>query len=252
MPLNLLENDSSTLTTFEWNLLSNIIHAYDENNAINCTKSLLDQQASLPPKLRSKPAVTLDIVGYLYSSTQAFIQRTQLFNELSVDDRRTVVQRNCGTIGTYNSVYLVRETNALDYSAYVVGCCNLYGQGNYVEFKKFLSQLEPNGIFFKLMLLIIGFSTNCSIVLPDFNENYSRIPSMMFIIQIQNIIVTMFWKYLNYQYGFSGAVKCFNSMIKYILNMIRWSDERPSAQHTDMVDTIIENTERSLTFEDEN
>ncbi len=61
----------------------------------------------------------------------------------------------------------------------------------------------------------------------------------------------MFWKYLNYQYGFLGAVKCFNSLIKFILNIIRWSNDRPSAQHIDMVDTIIENTERSLTIEDE-
>jgi hypothetical protein len=251
MPLNLLENDSSTLTTIEWNLLSNILHAYDESNTINCTKSLLEHQQSLPPKLRSKPATTLDIVGFIYSSTQSFIQRTQLFNDLSVDDRRAIVQRNCEAIGTYNSIYLVRETNALDYSSYSVGCCNLYGQANYVEFKKYLSQLEPNGTFFKLMLLIIAFSANCSIVLPDYMENYSRITSIVSIIQIQNVIVTMFWKYLIYQYGFFGAVKCFNSMIKYILNIIRWSNDRPSSQHIDMVDAIIENTERSLTLEDE-
>jgi hypothetical protein len=101
------------------------------------------------------------------------------------------------------------------------------------------------------MLLIIAFSGNCSLIIPGYTENHTRTTSVISLIRIQNILVTMFWKYLNYQYGFLGAVKCFNSLIKFILNILRWSNDRPSAEHIDMVDTIIENTERSLTIEDE-
>ena len=162
-----------------------------------------------------------------------------------------MVLRNCETAGKYNSIFLVREANALDYSAYTIGCCNLYGYENYLELKKFLAQLEPNGVLFKVMLLILAFSGNCSLVLPDYTAHHSRITSIISLIRIQNVLVTMFWKYLNYQYGFLGAVKCFNSLMKYILNIIRWGSDRPSAQHIDMVDTLIENTERSLIIEDQ-
>lgn len=246
--MNLLNHDQSTLTTFEWNLLSNIIHAYDANDAVNHTKSLLDRQATLAPRLRSKPMVILDIVGYLYSTTQSFVQRVPLFLDLSLDARRALIQRNSDTAGVYNSIFLVRESSALDYSAYVIGCSNLYGQENYHQLKKFISQLDPNGIFFKLMLLIVSFSGNCSLVLP---ENDIPAASIASTVHIQHVLVTMFWKYLNYQYGFAGAVKSFNSLIKFILNIIRWSSERVSAQHIDMVDTMIEQTARSLTIDDD-
>lgn len=184
----------------------------------------------------------------MYSTTQSFVQRVPLFLDLPLDARRAVIQRNSDTAGVYNSIFLVRESSALDYSAYVLGCSNLYGQQNYHQMKRFISQLDPNGIFFKLMLLIVSFSGNCSLVLP---ENHGQATNIVSTVHIQHVLVTMFWKYLNYQYGFVGAVKCLNSLIKFILNIIRWSSDRVSAQHIDMVDTMIEQTAQSLTINDD-
>jgi len=250
LPLNLLEKDCSTLTKDEWNLLSNILHAYDENNSNYYFKSLLEQQSSLPPKLRSKSTITLDIIGFFYTTTQSFIKRIPFFNDLSIDARRAVIQHNSNTTGTFNSIFISRETNAMDSSSFVVGCCDLYGQENHDEYKKFLSKLEQNGIIFKIMLLILAFSGNCSIVALDTTENLETTASAKSLVHVQNILVTMLWKYLNYQYGFLGAIKCFNSFIKYILNILRWTEERSIVQHRDMVDTIVENTSRSLVIED--
>jgi hypothetical protein len=161
-----------------------------------------------------------------------------------------VIQHNSDTTGTYNSIFIVRETNAMDSEAYTVGCCNLYGEENYNEFQKFLPQLEQNGTLVKVMLLIIAFSGNSSIVVPDYTENLSTIASTISLIHIENLLVTMLWKYLNYQYGFLGAVKYWNAFIKFILNILRWTAERPVVQHWDMVDTIVENTARALTIDD--
>jgi len=207
---------------------------------------MLQHQSSLPPKLRSKSTIFLDIVEFFYSTFQSFIQGTPYFNALPTDARRTLVQHNSRTSGTYNSVFIVRETNALDNLAYAAGCCNIYGYENYNTFKKFISNLEPNGVFCKVMLFIIGFSGNCSITELNNTDYMTTTTSAISLIQIQNIIVTMFWKYLNYQYGFLGAVKCFNSQIKFILNMLRWIEVGYTAQHSDMVDTLVENIDRSL------
>jgi hypothetical protein len=144
---------------------------------------------------------------------------------------------------------MVRETNALDSPFFRAGCCNIYGQENFNETIRFISKLEQNGILFKIMLLIIAFSANSSIVVPDYSENMPTIEGTMSVNRIQNILVTMFWKYLNYQYGFLGAVKCFGSFIKFILNILRWTNEKFTPQHWDMVDIIIENTSRALTID---
>lgn len=98
------------------------------------------------------------------------------------------------------------------------------------------------------MLLILCFSGNCSVVFP---EHHAPVANIVELVHVQHVLVTMFWKYLNYQYGFFGAVKCLNSLVKFILNIIRWSSERTSTQHAEMVDTIIENTARSLTIDDD-
>ena len=165
-----------------------------------------------------------------------------------MDARLALIQRNSDIVGAFNSIFLARESRALDYPAYVIGCTNIYGQHNYNVFKRLISELEPNGIFFKLMLLILCFSGNCSVV---FSENPVPVASIVDLVHVQHVLVTMFWKYLNYQYGFLGAVKCLNSLVKFILNLIRWSSERISTEHLDMVDTLIETTARSLKIEDD-
>ncbi|CAF0915168.1 unnamed protein product [Rotaria sp. Silwood1] len=249
-PLNLLQSDTSTLTKIEWDLLSNIIHAYDRGNSIEHTKNLLEQQAAVPPKLRSKAKSTLDIIGYYYSAMISFLERVPYFHDLPIGARQALIQHNSITLGAYNSLLIVREANGLDYSSYIVGCQNLWGYENYILSKKFISTLEQNGTLVKIMLLITAFSENCSIVSLDYTESMVTMTSTRSLVRIQNILVTMLWKYLIYQYGFLGAVKCFNSFIKYVLNIIRWTAANPSTQHSDMVDTIVENTTRLLTMHD--
>jgi hypothetical protein len=181
---------------------------------------MLEQQSLLPPKLRTKSTTILDIIGFHYSTILAFFDRMAFFRDLPADSRRALVQRNSDTTGSYNSIFIVRESNALDNSAFAVGSSNVYGYENFLELKKFLSQLEHNGVLIKIMFSIIAFSGNCSIVIPDSKENLETISNTISFVNIQNVLVTMLWKYLNYQYGFGGAVRCFNSFIKFILILV--------------------------------
>ncbi|CAF1270899.1 unnamed protein product [Adineta steineri] len=246
LPLNLLQNDASTLSNSEWNLLSNIIHAYDQGNAIEHTTFMLQQQSILPPKLRIKSITTMDIIGFFYTTVQSFIERTSYFQDLSIDVRQTLLQRNTEIAGAYNSLFIVRESNALTYPAYLFGSSNLYGHANVPILKKFISLLENNGVLFKMMLLVIGFSNSCSIVNPDDMKYMTTVTNINSLVHIENILVTMLWKYLNYQYGFSGAVKCFSSYVIFILNIIRWIEIGRNRQHEDLVDVCVENIDQSL------
>ncbi|UJR36653.1 hypothetical protein I4U23_029370 [Adineta vaga] len=245
-PLNLLQNDSSTLTTFEWNLLSNIVHAYDQGNTIEYSTLLLQQQSILPPKLRSKHSTTLQIVGFFYSAFKTFIESVPYFRNLPSETHRLLIEQNSNLTGAFNAVFLIRESKALDYPAYVVGSSEVYGHENTDILSKFVTEMEQNVVVLKLMLLLIGFSENCSVVgLHNFTNTSSAI-DLSILLRIQNTIVTMLWKYLNYQYGFREAVKCFSSYIYYILNMLRWMRHGSGAQHDEMLETLIINVDQSL------
>jgi len=219
-------------------------------NIIPQAKYLLEQQISLPPKIRSKPSAIFNIVKQFYSVIQPLVERTSYFPNLSTDTYCTLVRRNAPIFGTINSIFIMREINAFDHLAFLNGCRIIYGNEGMKHFDKLTAKLEKNGTLIKIMLLIVAFSTNCSIVLHDNTENMTSISSLLSIVSIQNVIVTMFWKYLVYQYGFVLAVRLFNSFIKYALDALQILNEQSNVQHNDMVDTVIEETTRLLTIED--
>ena len=211
---------------------------------------MLDQQLALPPKLRTKSTVILDIVGFFYSTTQSFLKRIPLFDQLTTDVHQELIQFNSEITGTLNSIFIVRETKALESPAYDVGCSNLYGQETHAVFRKTILQLEQNGTLFKLILLILAFSSGCSLTLSDLSKDLKTISNTNSSFHIQNMLVIMVWKYLIYQYGLQGAVSYFDSYIRFILKLIKWVKEKPNEKQTDMVDTVIENTTKSLIIED--
>ncbi|CAF1526273.1 unnamed protein product [Rotaria sp. Silwood1] len=246
LPISLLNNDRSTLTKDEWNLLSNVIHAYDEANIIPQMKYHLEQQSSLPPKLRLKPSKSILIFKVFFSTLQLFIERSPYFHDLSIHTRQILIQNNFETAGALNSIFLIRELKALDNMVFITNCTTIYGDKIIKHSDHLTARLEPNGILVKIMILILAFSTNCSIVIPHYSDNIMSLPSALSIFKIQSIFVTMFWKYLTYQYGFNGAVRCFNCLIKYILDILHSANEIRNIQHEQMMNTLVEETKNLL------
>ncbi|CAF4395760.1 unnamed protein product [Rotaria sp. Silwood2] len=249
LPLSLLNNDRSNLTKNEWNLLSNVIHAYDEANIIPQIKYNLEQQSSLPPKLRSKASKAIDIFRVLLSTLQPFIECSPYFHHLSTDTRQALVQNNSEIAGTLNSIFIIREIKALDNMAFIASCTSIYGSEVIKHSDHLITRLEPNGILVKIMILILTFSTNCSIVNPYYSSCIMNLPTALSVLNIQNVLVTMLWKYLNYQYGFIGAVRCFNCLIKCVLDILYSANEMRNVQHEKMMDGLVEATKRSLISE---
>ncbi|UJR09480.1 hypothetical protein I4U23_013718 [Adineta vaga] len=248
VPINLLQNDRSTLTNDEWNLLSNIIHAYDKAGIIPRIKYLLEQNSSLPPKLRSKPSASIDVLKFFLSALQPFVECSPYFKKLSTISQQILIQHNSDTAGTLNCLFIIRETSALDNMTFLISCDAVYGYDILKYSIRFVSRLESNGTLIKILLLILAFSTNCSIVTSDNSRTSRNTSNTIDLFKIQNIFVTMFWKYLIYQYGFIGGVQRLNSLMKYILDLLLSINERSNAQHEKMIDTIVEQTTRSLSI----
>ncbi|CAF1020650.1 unnamed protein product [Rotaria sp. Silwood1] len=247
LPLSLLNNDRSNLTIDEWNLLSNIIHAYDEVNIIPQMKYHLEQQSSLPPKLRLNPSKSILIFKIFLSTFLPFIEHSSYFHDLSIHIRQILIQNNSEIAGTLNSIFVIREIKALDNMAFITSCTSIYGDEVIKHSVQLAARLETNGILVKIMILILAFSTNCSIINSYYSGSTMNLSSALSVLNIQSMLVTMFWKYLIYHYGFSGAVRCFNHLIKSVLDILYSANEMRNAQHEKMIDTLVEETKRSLT-----
>jgi hypothetical protein len=248
-PLGLLENDRSTLRSDEWNLLSNIISSYDEQNQIHRVKHLLNQKCSLLPKLRTKSADTLNTINEMMTGIQPLIERSPHFQLLSSEARRSVILHNLLITGGVNAVFISREANAFQNAAYVTAITLLYGTDLVMSFVQRNERLETNGNLIKLLVFVLIFSNNCSIVLFNEHENIEMISSSIELFRIQDIYVNILWRYLLYLYGHNEAVLRFSSLIRTVLDTINMGKQViENLAHKTLMNRIVTQTERSLTI----
>ena len=231
----------------EWNLLSNIIHAYDEQNLAVRVQCSLKEQSSLPLKIRSKQINTLQLVGSFYVAMQPFIERSPWFVNLPPDIRRMIIQNNLSGTGSFNAILGTIDANLSDDEIYMRNCHEIYGKDYVIENMRFLWRVEPNRNLLKILLMTLTFSNNCSVINLEHSSHWTPISSFhsYHLLTIQNVFVTMLWKYLVYQYGDDGAVRCFVRLVKNYLDLLLRIDANHSRQHWQMVDTIVEQTTRS-------
>ena len=245
--MNLLHQDQSLLTVDEWNLLSNVIHAYDEQNFAVRAQCSLKEQSALPLKIRSKQVNTLQLIGMFYVAMQPFIERSPWFVNLPYDIRRMIIQNNLSGTGSFNAVLGTDEANLLDDEIYRRNCNEIYGKDYVAANTLFLSRLEPNKNLYKLFLMTLTFSNNCSLINLEHSAHWMPISTFhsYHLLTIQNVFVTMLWKYLVYQYGHHGAIRCFVRLVKNYLDLLLRVHANQSTQHWQMVDTIVEQTAHS-------
>lgn len=241
-----------TLTFDEWNLLSIVLQAYDEQNLIVRTQNALQEQLSFPPKIRSKMSFAFDVISLFYTSIQPFLERLPYFHQLSNETRRILLRNNLNGTGTFNSMLAASEAKVFDYDYYIGTCEQIYGAECIRKVERFLSRREFNLTLMKIMLVVLAFSSNCSIVLPDWNFdlNKSSIPYSIDLLRIQDVFIALLWKYLVYQYGFDQAVRRLDNLVKYHLDLLNRINDITSQQHLDMIEDIIRKTTQSFHFDD--
>lgn len=248
--MNLLYHDQSLLTVDEWNLLSNIIHAYDEQNLVIRVQCSLKEQSALPLKIRSKQINTLQLVGSFYSVMQPFLERSPWFGNLPRDIRRMIIHNNLSGTGSLNATFASIDANLFDDELYVNNCEEIYGKDYVTENLRLFARMEPNRNLLKILLMTLTFSNSCSVITLEHSSHWMPISTFhsYHLLTIQNVFVTMLWKYLVYQYGSDGAVRCFVRLIKNYLDLLLRMHANHSTQHWQMVDTIAEQTTHSSIY----
>jgi hypothetical protein len=234
-----LNNDRSTLTSDEWNLLSNVINTYNEQNLFIQSIDFLKNHFSLPPKIRSKDSNTLNHIGSLFSTIHTFIERCPFYYSL------------LNTVGSFNGFYMAKEMNIFENETYKRIIENVYGNDHSYNVREASQRLQQDGTLIKILLMIITFSSNSTIVARDHIDDIQIIFDPKMLINIENIFVTMLWKYLIYQYGVNEATLRFLSLIKSILDMMQRMHEASNVhKHWTMVGNIVERITYSLSVDD--
>ncbi|CAF4179284.1 unnamed protein product [Rotaria sp. Silwood2] len=251
LSLSLLRNDRSALTTNEWTLLSNFLHAFDQQNAFTRIQYSLAELSSLPPKLRLKLSEVTNVLRELFSNVGPIIERSPDFHSLPVDTRQLLINHNLFVTGAVNAFFLCREVDIFHNMTAFNASNQLYGSELIAECRRNIAQYDSNGSLIKIFIFILAFSSSCSIVKYDNQVNITIMSSSINLVRIQNVYATMLWKYLVYLYGFKEAVPRFTRLVKNVLDLIRiltWVT--PNETRDLVVDSIVTETGRALVIAD--
>lgn len=230
-----------------------MIHIYDEQHCIPQIKRVFNEICSLPLKLRIKPTKIVDIINQLHNGVQPLAERSADLRLLPIDARRAAAKHNMYNSGSVNALFLFRELDLYNNPTLMDVVQNFYTNDIVRQFARNSHECDPNGTLIKIFLFLLIFSSNCSIVMFDEQEDLRTISSSIHLVEIQNLYVTMFWKYLLYLYGHDEAVRRFTGLIQRSLNILHIAELiLNNTVHSQVIDTLIADTERSLIIDDKN
>ncbi|CAF3519760.1 unnamed protein product, partial [Rotaria sp. Silwood2] len=116
--VNILRSDQSTLTVEQWDLLSNLSHCYDEYSGLSLGERFMNEQNSLPPKIRFKSEVLIKYFSVSFEGTQLLYKNNQDFLSLSLDDRFTLLNSTMEHTASLSTNYIYHVIGLLSCPIY--------------------------------------------------------------------------------------------------------------------------------------
>jgi hypothetical protein len=248
--LNLLQSDQSTLTVDQWNLISKLLHCYDENIGFSRCEHYIREQNNLPLKLRFKCSSMIEFMQLSVSDAQLLYQHNGDFLSLSTNDRSILLQNTFSHVGSLAMNLAVYKVGLADYPIYydVIESISHWRGAAHVC-RRFERLVNFDVTIVKLFLAILSFSTMSY-------TNYSNTPPVNLsnikqILRIQNEYIELAWRYLLYKYNYEWAVKSFSLFIGVIFTIQEAISETQEVQWlTETFDSLVQQTEQTLTLND--
>jgi hypothetical protein len=234
------------LTNNQWILLSNLIHSYDEYNALPIAKDYMKELDSLHPKLRFKidSRKVVEIITIVYQATELFIQSNHDFTSLSLNDRSIALRGAVDNVSCLSGCFLLHQSGLITNLAFRQGLEKTYGTVPYNLTLTAISLLDQDINLVKLSLSLFAFCVN-NCTLFDENNLFIYITDNQALLRIQNIYAELIWKYLIYKYTFHQAVVRFNYLVRcFVVEVTIRSHLQTVRNHTDAVDSLIQKIEQ--------
>jgi hypothetical protein len=264
--LDLLRADRSSLSTNQWNLISNITHIYDiffeENKQKISHLYIFDEQR--PIKMRLKISNYQQLAATYFTFIVPFLERIPDYQLLELSDRLTLIHHNMVTLTAIHGHHMTSITGFISNFDKNYGPIVNMIYGNELISENERLRQRNDSIFHtdlflvKLLLVILAFSN----VTPCLSFTSQIIPKsmneeMMFskrLFQIQNDYVDIMWRYMLFRYRDEKVVIRLYFNIVYnclhLQNFFHQVAERNDL-HKHMYDKLVEQIETKLNVEDE-
>lgn len=242
---DLLRTDRSLLTTNQWTLLSNIVHAHGAYNSLSKLENIMNR-LSIVEQDKFDP---FKIWHSAYESTREFIRSTPDFQVLCINEQQNLLQRNLNTLSSFSATLFLRDTRLLDYEPYFRKLSAIYGIEVVEQVKYSIKYLDSDETISKLMILTMSFSSTCCLFANNQNlseDNFTKGTYQLFA--SQNVYVELLWKYMIYRYGHFESIIRYSNFIKYMLDKIKQltSVNENNKAHDKFVNETITKYKKSL------
>ncbi|CAF2909536.1 unnamed protein product [Rotaria sp. Silwood2] len=243
--LNLLKLDQSTLSTDQWNLVSNLVHCFDENSGYAFVERFIEEQNRLPLKLRFKYSSVNHFITSMMGKVQLVFERNRDFLSLSQHDRTILLESTVEYTATIGGMFLLRQARLLDDLAFFQSAEMIFPPSAMIFAKRIIDQFDSDDTFIKLIFAILAFSTiNYTVYRKNTQTNLTNIKA---ILPIQDMYTDLAWRYLLHKYGHNQAVIRFSNLLRCLFSVSEAIIEaRGAQQFTDIIDYVVEQTAEAL------
>jgi hypothetical protein len=155
---------------------------------------------------------------------RSFVNSIPDFQILTVAEQCSLFDRNLNGIVSLYSAIVFRDAGLINNAHCIQSFASIYGLEMMVQATRITKQLDLDLTMIELMLLVVAFSSNCSIV--DFQQetyNDSLLSGTYRLLGSQNVYVEVLWKYTTYQYGYYDSALRFARLITLFLDLIKYS-----------------------------
>lgn len=213
--LNLLRTDISKLSIEQWNLISNIIHCYDEHCRLSLGLRYMQAQSTLPLKMRYKAASVMNLMRDLLEGAQSIYQNNQDFLSLCSNDRSILLHSTFKYTGSISVNMVKYGVKLMDEPAYYDTIGVISDPSGSPIARRLADRLGCDQITLKLFLTILSFSTTTFTIYS--NTPAGILTNLKQMLDIQNKYIELAWRYLVYKYSEEQAVKYFCDVMRVFL-----------------------------------
>ncbi len=219
--LDLLNRNRSNLSSKHWTLLSNVVYAYDNFSPIPSTSCAVSALSRLPTSQLSDVPIMRKVIESVLTSLVTLYRSIPDFQILTIAEQRSLIQRNISGTCCLNFMFVLRDSGCIDSSAFIKDYTSTYGMHAVSRIKHFTDQIDSDSTLVKLLLIILTFSSNCSVLTaPTTKFNDPLLLGTFRLLGSQNVYVELLWKYMVYRYGDHQTVIRFAQLIKNVVDLI--------------------------------
>ena len=210
------------LFNYQKRIVSNVVRALEIYSAIPKVREIIEDELALMFDLPFNASSATQCINHIFTSIQYFINSIPDFRIMVIGEQSSLFRRNFNGVVSLYSALVFRQIRIIHRPDLIRSFTSIYGSEMMMELVRISTQLNVDLITIKLMLLILAFSANCSIVDYDAQIDYDCLLTGTFRLSgSQNAYLIVLWKHMVCRYGYYKAACHFNQLIGISVSLIR-------------------------------